>query len=79
MPARIDWSGETPLTYDLGKVRERRRVYEQVLREGDDDDVRRFIEVDVLQADWDALVLPPRVRRAWAEWFRRRRGLDLAC
>lgn len=77
LPATVDWSGDAPLTYDLDDVRERRRVYEQVLREGSDEDVRRFIEVEVLRADWDALVLPPRVRRAWAEWFRRRRGIDL--
>lgn len=77
LPAAVDWSGDRPLTYDLDDVRERRRVYEQVLREGSDDDVRRFIDVEVLRADWDVLVLPPRVRRAWAEWFRRRRGIDL--
>jgi hypothetical protein len=78
LPPTVDWSGDAPLTYDLDEVRWRRRLYEQVLREGDDDDVRRFIDVDVLQTDWDELVLPPRVRRAWADWFRHR-GVNLAC
>lgn len=58
---------------------ERNRVYEQVLREGTDDDVRRFIDVDVLAREWDSLVLPPRVRRAWVTWFRRHRGVELSC
>lgn len=79
LPITIDWSGDTPITYDLNVVRDRRRVYEQVLREGGDDDVRLFIDVDVLLADWDELVLPPRVRLAWAAWFQRHRGADLAC
>lgn len=79
LPATVEWSGEAPLTYDLDNVRERRRVYEEVLREGGDDDVRRYIDVEVLLADWDALVVPPRVRRAWADWFRHHRGIDLAC
>jgi hypothetical protein len=79
LPAWIDWSGDKPLVYDLGNSRERNRVYEQVLREGTDDDVRRYIDVDVLLAQWDVLVLPPRVRREWSEWFRHHRGVDLAC
>jgi hypothetical protein len=42
-----------------------------VLREGNADDIRRFIDVDELIALWDDLVLPPYVRRAWAACFRR--------
>jgi hypothetical protein len=78
LPIHVRWSGK-PVTYDLDQPMERNRVYEQVLREGGDDDVRRFIDVDVLAEQWDVLVLPPRVRRAWARWFRRHRGLELSC
>jgi len=79
LPITVDWSGESALAYDLSDRRDRNRVYEQVLREGDDDNVRRYIDVDVLLAEWDVLVLPPRVRRAWADWFRRHRAVELAC
>lgn len=78
LPLHVRWSYPRR-TYDLDEPRQLRRVYEQVLREGNDDDVRRFIDVDTLVANWDQLVLPPRVRRAWADWLARRRGLDLAC
>lgn len=78
LPAHVRWSGE-PKTYDLSKPQDRARVYEQVLREGTDDDVRAFVEVDELAEMWDTLVLPRRVRRAWAGWFQRHRDLDLPC
>ena len=78
LPTWIFWSGD-PVTYDLDNPVELRRAYEQILREGTDDDIRRFIEVDVVATEWDALVLPPRVRRAWADWFRRHRGVELSC
>jgi hypothetical protein len=74
----IRWS-EPSLNYDLGDRADRLRVYEQVLREGTEEDVRYFIDVDELQALWSDLVLPPTVRRAWANWFRRHRSVDLAC
>jgi hypothetical protein len=78
LPLRVRWS--YPLrTYDLEDPRQRRLVYEQVLSEGLDDDVRRYVDVEKVIEDWDRLVLPPRVRRAWAEWLRRRRGLEMAC
>lgn len=78
LPANVRWSGPTK-TYDLDDPIDLARVYEQVLREGTDDDVRRFIDVDVLEKLWGAIVVPARVRVAWADWFRRHRGVDLAC
>ena len=78
LPFHIRWTGP-PKVYDLDDPRDRARVYEQVLREGTDDDVRYFIDADVLLRLWDELVLPPHVRRAWASWFKRHRALDLAC
>jgi hypothetical protein len=78
LPLHVRWSG--PLkTYDLSKRAERARVYEQVLREGTDEDIRVFIDIDELLSLWNDLVLPARVRRAWAVWFRKHRGVDLAC
>ena len=77
LPLHVRWSG-SPKQYDLTKRTDRVRVYEQVLREGTDVDVRHFVEVDELLELWDDLVLPVHVRRAWAQWFRRR-GVDLAC
>lgn len=57
LPLHVRWSGP-PKTYDLSRRADRARVYEQVLREGADDDVRTFIDVDELLALWDDLVLP---------------------
>jgi hypothetical protein len=47
------------------------RVYEQVLREGTDDDVRYYVHADQLRELFDQLVLPLGVQRAWADWLRR--------
>ena len=78
LPFHIRWSGP-PLTYDLTDRADRARVYEQVLREGTEEDVRYIIDVDVLLDLWDDLVLPPTVRQAWAAWFKRHRKIDLEC
>jgi hypothetical protein len=78
LPSNIRWSGP-PKTYDLDDPVDRARVYEQVLREGTDDDVRAFIDVDVLEQLWDTIVVPARVRKAWASWYRRHRGIDPTC
>jgi hypothetical protein len=75
-PRTVEW----PVArYDLGDRRDRARVYEQVLREGNDDDVRRFIRVDDLIELWDELVLPRHVRRVWADWLERHRGVSVPC
>jgi len=78
LPLHVRWSGP-PKRYDLAQAADRARVYEQVLQEGTEADVRHYIGVDDLLAMWDDLVLPPRVRRAWAEWFRRNRNVEVAC
>lgn len=71
LPLHIAWS-EPVLSYDLDRRTDRLRVYEQVLREGTDDDVRHYIDVDELARVFDELVLPPYVRAAWSAWFARR-------
>ena len=78
LPLNVRWSGPSKF-YDLSDCGDRVRVYEQVLREGNADDIRRFIDVEELIALWDDLVLPAYVRRAWAAWFRRHGRSDLAC
>jgi hypothetical protein len=78
LPLGVRWSG--PLKkYDLDDRGDRRRVYEQVLREGNDDNVRRYIDVEELRRLWDELVLPGHVRRAWVGWFRDHGVLDVGC
>jgi hypothetical protein len=72
LPLHIRWSGPT-LSYDLDDRADRARVYEQVLREGTEDDVRLYVEADQLLELWDELVLPPPVRRAWTGWIERHR------
>ena len=47
LPRHIRWSGP-PITYDLDDRADRARVYEQVLREGAEDDVRYYIDPDEL-------------------------------
>jgi hypothetical protein len=64
----VRWSGP-PITYDLDDRADRARVYEQVLREGTEDDVRFYVDADRLIELWDELVLPPPVRDAWAAWI----------
>lgn len=78
LPMHLRWSGP-PKTYDLDDRRDRSRVYEQVLREGTAEDIRFYIDVDHLLELWEDLVMPSYVRRPWADWFRRRRRIELAC
>ena len=68
LPLHIRWSGP-PVTYDLEDSADRARVYEQVLREGTEDDVRFYVDEEQLLELWDELVLPPAVREAWAPWI----------
>jgi hypothetical protein len=72
LPLHIRWSGPT-ITYDLDEPADRARVYEQVLREGTEEDVLYYIDADQLADIFDQLVLPATVRRAWAGWLNRHR------
>ncbi len=78
LPLHVRWT-DPPVTYDLTDPADGRRVYEQVLRDGTDEDIRRCIDPDRLLEEFDELVLPPHVRRAWAGCFRRHRSVELAC
>jgi hypothetical protein len=78
LPFHVRWS-DPAITYDLGQRADRIRVYEQVLREGTEDDVRLYVEIAELVELFDELVLPPTVRRAWADWLLRHRGVVVAC
>jgi hypothetical protein len=73
LPPHLRWSGPAK-TYDLANRSDRARVYEQVLREGTDDDVRRFVRANDLVDLWDELVLPRHVRAAWSDWISGRRA-----
>jgi hypothetical protein len=68
LPLHIRWSGGS-MVYDLDDRADRARVYEQVLREGTEDDVRHYIRGEDLIELWDELVLPTSVRRAWSGWL----------
>jgi hypothetical protein len=78
LPLRVRWSG-LRRRYDLGDRADRARVYEQVLAEGTDEDVRFYVVIDDLVDLWPDLVLPHHVRRAWAGWLAVHRGVDVVC
>jgi hypothetical protein len=78
LPLRVRWSGPTR-RYDLRDRRDLALVYEQVLTEGAEEDVRRFVDVDEIVELWPDLVLPRHVRSAWARWLQERRSIVVAC
>lgn len=73
LPPWIRWSG-SPRSYDLSRRDDRIRLYEQVLREGTAEDIKRFIRIDHLVDVWDDLLLPAHVRKAWEGWLDARRS-----
>ena len=78
LPSWVRWSGPRR-RYDLADRRDRALVYEQVLTEGTENDVRYFVVLDDLVELWDELVLPDHVRAAWAAWLEARRGIVVRC
>lgn len=67
LPLRLYWSGPDPrgVEWDVGTADGRRWLYEIVLREGNLDDVREFVDGSALVRQWDELYLPPWLRQAW--------------
>jgi hypothetical protein len=68
LPNRIRWS-EPDLTFDLSARVDRLRVYEIVLVEGTESDVRQYVKFDELVQVWNDIYLPAYVRKAWQYWF----------
>jgi hypothetical protein len=74
LPLRLDWSERTE--FHLDDPAERNVMYERVIREATRvDDLRSYLNEEVLRQVWDLLFLPTRVRRSWEDRFP---GLRLA-
>ncbi|WP_420442912.1 hypothetical protein, partial [Candidatus Poriferisodalis sp.] len=70
LPNRIAWSGQGE--FDLEDRRDRMYVYQLVMTEGTEDDVRRYINVDHLMEMWSGMWLSPPVHERWQHWLRDR-------
>lgn len=73
LPLWVRWSAPS-LEYDLSDPRQLQSVYEQVLREGSENDVRAYVRASTLIDVFEALNLPQHVRAAWVPWIAARRG-----
>lgn len=64
LPQHLHWSGPSrPLS--LRDRRDRARVYERVLREGEPADLLTYLDGALLLDLWDDLVIPRAIRSAW--------------
>lgn len=69
LPHNVRWSPPFR-SYDLDDHGDRLSVYAQVMTEGNEDDVRRFIDPAEVVRLWDQLVLSPHVSEAWERWLK---------
>jgi hypothetical protein len=68
LPHHLDWSGSPD--YDLGKPARLASMYETVLNEAATvDDLRTWIDGQLLLRLWPTLWLPASLRRAWLQRF----------
>ena len=74
LPGHVAWSA--PRTFDMDNQRQLITMYQTVMTEGLDDDVRYYIDIDVLVELWDDLWLSPYVREAWSAWLHDRGLID---
>lgn len=65
LPLSVNWS-EPGRVFRLSDRGDRARVYETVLREGNEEEFGRFVDGALLVDLWDDIVLPRAVRAAWA-------------
>jgi hypothetical protein len=68
LPEHLCWSGPVS-EFNLDDPAELRVVYDTVLHEGSDDDVRTWIHPGTLLNLWDLLWVPPAVHEAWDGWI----------
>lgn len=68
LPVHVWWS-EPTRTFDMRDLKVRIRVYELVLSEGDEDDVRFYVRFDELRTSWPHLFIPRHVREAWEKQY----------
>ncbi|WP_433892543.1 hypothetical protein [Streptomyces sp. CA-111067] len=75
LPTALDWSQQR--RYDLAADKDRRRLYETVIREAcAPADLRRFLNAGLLQRLWPTLWLPSRLKTAWEDRFPELRSLQ---
>jgi transcriptional regulator with XRE-family HTH domain len=65
LPLHLNWSAPGRV-FDLRARTDRARVYEIVLQEGTPADITAYVDGVLLVDLWEDLVLPQRVRSAWA-------------
>lgn len=67
LPIHVYSSGLGPdRVFDLDNDDELAEMYENVLRDGDEEAVIEFLDYDTLRRLWPRLYLPVYVREAWA-------------
>ena len=64
LPQHLHWSGPSRV-YHLRDRRDRARVYEIVLREGEPTDLLTYVDGAFLIDLWEDLVIPADIRSAW--------------
>jgi hypothetical protein len=71
LPGWLDWSPRR--SYDLSDPAALRAMYEQVIQEGREADLKAYLNADLLLRVWPELILPVRVRQGWESRFPRLR------
>ncbi len=71
LPGWLDWSPRR--SYDLSDSTALRVMYEQVIQEGREQDLKVYLNAGLLLRVWPNLILPIRVRRMWESRFARLR------